>query len=633
MQILILSGNKVEEKLIVEGDEESTSESGVAENDPEDVAPISPVAAPQSVQNVSNAQESPHSQNVTGSQQNNPQQNHNLSDQPESSTRIRNPPGWMQDYYTGSDMFEEEEAGLAMYSSFDDPASYEEACDDPKWISAMKTEIEAIRKNDTWELVDLPAGSKAIGVKWLFKTKLNEKGEVDKYKARLVVKGYAQKEGVDYGEVFAPVARWDTIQILLAIAAKRKWLVKQLDVKSAFLHGELKEVVYVEQPKGFIDKGSEAKVYRLKKALYGLKQAPRAWFHKIEGYFIREGSSKSKYDHSLFIKKVKGKMVIVSLYVDDLIYTGNDQSLCEAFKHSMQNEFDMTDLGIMKYFLGVEALQESDGIIMFQAQYAKSILKKSRMWEANGVKNPIVPGCKLVKSAAGKDVNGTLYMSLIGSLMYLTVSRPDLMYVVSLLSRFMADPKKEHLEAAKRVLRYIKQTLNYGLKYNTGGNGSLLIYTDSNYARDLEDRKSTSGYVCLLSGAAISWSSKKQSIVTLSTTEAEYVAATSCVCHCVWLKGLLEELGEKFEMAVDIWCDNSSTIKLSKNPVMHSRTKHIDVRFHYLRDLVNQEVVNLEFCKSEEQVADIMTKPLKMEMFESMRWKLGVDEVKQVVRH
>ncbi|KAM0043888.1 putative RNA-directed DNA polymerase [Helianthus debilis subsp. tardiflorus] len=555
------------------------------------------------------------------------------SSQAEPSSRIRKPPVWMNDYQTGEELLEEEttedEAGFAMYSSLDDPTTYEEACKEERWIKAMENEIAAIEQNHTWELVKAPVGVKPIGVKWVFKTKFNEQGKVDKYKARLVVKGYAQKRGVDYNEVFAPVARWDTIRSFLAMAAQKDWSVFQMDVKSAFLHGELKEIVYVNQPQGFIKPGEEAKVYRLRKALYGLKQAPRAWFNRIENYFKREGFKKSSYDHTLFIKTVWEKIIIVSLYVDDLIYAGNDITMCESFKQSIQREFEMTDLGQMRFFLGIEVHQSNLGISLCQSQYAKAVLERFRMWESNSVNNPIVKGTVLTKAGVGEEVDATAYKRLVGSLMYLTVTRPDISYVVGLLSRFMGNPRKEHLLIAKRVLRYIKGTLNYGLQYGKRSVMKLRAYTDSDYARDTEDRRCTSGYVCLLSGAAICWSSRKQDIVTLSSTEAEYVAATACACHCVWLKGLLADLGIESNETLEIICDKSSTIKLSKNSVMHRRTKHIDVRFHYLRDLVNQEVVKLEFCRTEDQIADIMTKPLKLDDFIHLRKQLGVQEIKQ----
>lgn len=290
-------------------------------------------------------------------------------------------------------------------------------------------------------------------------------------------------------------------------------------------------------------------------------------------------------------------------------------------------EFEMTDLGLMKYFLGVEVNQGDDGISMRQMKYAKEVLNRFLMLDCNSVKNPIVPGCVITKTGVGSKVDDSEYKSMVGSLMYLTVTRPDLMYGVCFISRFMSNPKEEHLALAKRILRYIKGTINYGLFYGRNFSLELQVYTDSDYARDIEDRKCTSGYVCMLSNAAICWSSRKQEIVTLSSTEAEYVAATSCACHCMWLTGLLEEIKDEKLGPVLIKCDNSSTIKLSKNPVMHRRTKHIDVRFHYLRNLVNEGRIQLVFCPTTEQLADVMTKPVKLESFEKMRRMLGVIEL------
>jgi hypothetical protein len=259
----------------------------------------------------------------------------------------------------------------------------------------------------------------AIGVKWVFKTKYNEKGKVEKHKARLVVKGYAQRHGIDYSEVYAPVARWDTIRTVLAIAAYNKWCVFQLDVKSAFLHGDLTETVYIEQPMGY-HKGSPDQVYRLKKALYGLKQAPRAWYSKIESYFNEENFEKCSHEPTLFVKHGNnGNIIIVSLYVDDLIYTGNNMEMMEAFKRSMKDKFAMTDLGKMKYFLGIEVTQCDKGIFICQHKYASEILARFGMDSCNKVCTPIVPGCKLVKDEKGKATDATLYKKMIGCLMYL----------------------------------------------------------------------------------------------------------------------------------------------------------------------------------------------------------------------
>ena len=351
----------------------------------------------------------------------------------------------------------------------------------------------------------------------------------------------------------------------------------QLDVKSAFLHGELNEAVFVKQPQGYEKKGEEYKVYKLKKALYVLKQAPHAWYSQIEAYLVKEGFEKCNCEHTLFIKRGDGgKILIVSLYVDDLIFTGNDVSMFVKFKNSMKLEFDMTDLGKMKYFLGVEVLQNPEGIYISQRKYEKDVLERFRMKKSNSVKNPIVPSVRLMKDEEGSKVNDIMYKQLVGSLMYLTVTRPNLMYVMSLISRFMASPIKLHLQATKRVLRYLKGTVDLGVFYKNEGNGELMAYTDSDYARDVDDRKSTSGYVFLLNEGVVSWSLKKQPVVALSTTEAELVAAAFCACQGVWMRRVLEKLGHPQGECTIVLYDNNSTIKLSKNPVMHGCSKHIE---------------------------------------------------------
>lgn len=490
----------------------------------------------------------------------------------------------------------------------------------------MEAEIKAIEENNTWELVKLPEEARVIGVKWIYKTKLNEKGEVDKFKARLVAKGYHQTEGIDFHEVFAPVARWDTIRSLLAVAALRGWVVFQLDVKSAFLHGELKEEVFVEQPTGFEIKGEENKVYKLNKALYGLKQAPRAWYSKIDGYFVKNGFKKCYCEHTLFVKIKGDNIIIVSIYVDDLIYMGNNTGMLEEFKETMKKEFAMTDLGVMKYFLGVEVVQDEAGIFICQKKYAEEILTKFGMETCNSVRNPIVPGQKLTKEEVGDAVNSTQFKQLVGSLRYLTATRPDLMFSVNLVSRYMEEPREQHLLVVKRILRYVQGTVTMGIRYKRDGDSNLVGFVDSDYAGDIDDRRSTSGYVFMMGEGAVSWSSKKQPIVTLSTTEAEFVSAAFGACQAVWQRNILEEIGLPQTEGMTVFCDNSSTIKLSRNPVLHGRSKHISVRYHFLRDLVNDGIINLEYCSTLEQVADIMTKAVKLEVFGNLRRKMGVCE-------
>ena len=542
----------------------------------------------------------------------------------EGGMRMRQAPAWMKDYVTGESIGSAEGEDLALLMS-SDPLHYEEAVTDANWRLAMDNEIKSIEKNKTWTLVTLPLEVKRIGVKWIYKSKYNEHGELEKRKARLVAKGYTQKHGIDYTEVYAPVARIETVRMIVALAAQQSWNIFQMDVKSAFLHGELNEDVYVEQPKGYEIKGSEDKVYKLHKALYGLKQAPRAWFSRMENYFVSEGFCKCPNEQTLFTKRSReGKILVASVYVDDLIYTGDDEEMMMSFKCSMMKVFEMTDLGKMKFFLGIEVLQQDDGIFICQRKYALEILKRFGMIESCEVKSPMVPGSKLSKDINGAAIDESFYKQIIGSLMYLTSTRPDLVYSVSLISRYMSRPTELHLQAAKRILRYLKGTFDYGIMYKRMSTNDLIAYTDSDYAGDLNDRKSTSGYVFLLSSGAVSWLSKKQPIVTLSTTEAEFVAAAGCASQVVWMRRVLDQLGHLQGRSTIVMCDNSSTIKLSKNPVMHGRSKHIDVRFHFLRELANDGVIELLHCGSEDQIADVMTKPLKLDSFQKFRRLMGM---------
>jgi hypothetical protein len=313
----------------------------------------------------------------------------------------------------------------------------------------------------------------------------------------------------------------------------------------------------------------------------------------------------------------------VSLYFDDLIFTGNNEEMFERFKKSMKNEFAMTDLGKMRFFLGVEVKQLDCGIFINQQKYANEILERFNMSQCNKVCSPIVPGNKLTKDENGKLVNATSFRQMTGCLMYLLASRPDLTFSVCLIARYMERPTELHLAAAKRVLRYLKGSFDFGILYKRNCELKLEGWSDSDYDGDLDDRKSTSGYVFMLGSSPISWSSKKQPIVTLSTTEAEYVSAASCACQAIWLRRILDHLLQT-QKCTTIHCDNSSSIKLSKNPVMHGRCKHIDVRYHFLRDLTKEGVVELIHCSTQDQVADIMTKALKLDLFCDLRNRLGV---------
>lgn len=331
-----------------------------------------------------------------------------------------------------------------------------------------------VKKNKTWELVDRPQNRKVIGVKWVYRTKLNADGSINKHKARLVVKGYAQIFGVDYSDTFAPVARLDTIRLLLAVAAQKKWKVYQLDVKSAFLQGE----IYVEQPEGYVKEGEEDKVYLLKKALYGLKQAPRAWYNRIDDHLLSLGFEKSLSQSTLYVKYSGNDTLIISLYVDDLLVTGSSAYQIEDFKQEMMKVFEMTDLGLMSYFLGMEIKQDRGEVFICQKKYAKEILKKFCMEDCNEMSTPMNQKEKLSKEDGTQKVDESYFRSLVGCLMYLTATKPDILDVVSILSRFMHCASEVHLKAAKRVIRYVKGTTDFGIKFKSCEQLKLTGFSD-----------------------------------------------------------------------------------------------------------------------------------------------------------
>ncbi|KAJ7976200.1 Retrovirus-related Pol polyprotein from transposon TNT 1-94 [Quillaja saponaria] len=405
----------------------------------------------------------------------------------------------------------------------------------------------------------------------------------------------------------------------------KHWKIYQLDVKSAFLHGFLEEEIYVEQPEGYVIEGQEDKVLKLKKALYGLKQAPRAWNNRIDKYFQENGFVRCPHEYALYVKAhEKGDVLFVCLYVDDLIFTGNNPIMFEDFKKAMTYEFEMTDMGLMSYYLGFEVKQNDGGIFISQEVYAKDVLKKFQMLDSNSVNTPIECRVKLSKHDVGEKVDPTLFRSLVGSLRYLTYTRPDILYAVGVVSHYMESPTSTHMKMAKRILRYLRGTLDYGLFYSSSHIIDLVGYCDSDFAGDLDDRKSTTGFVFFMGNNAISWVSKKQPIVTLSTCEAEYVAAISCTCHAIWLRRLLKELQEPQKEATQIFVDNKSALALAKNPVFHDRSKHIDTMYHFIRECIAKKEVEVKFVKTLDQVENIFTKPLKFEVFQGLRELLGV---------
>ncbi|GJV61195.1 putative ribonuclease H-like domain-containing protein [Tanacetum coccineum] len=461
---------------------------------------------------------------------------------------------------------------FACFLSQHEPKKISEALEDESWVDAMQEELLQFEIQKVWVLVDLPYGKKAIGTKWVYRNKKDERGVVVRNKARLVAQGHRQEEGIDYDEVFAPVARLEAIRIFLAFASYMGFIVYQMDVKSAFLYGKIDEEVYVSQPPGFLDPKYPQKVYKVVKALYGLHQAPRAWYATLSTFLLKNGYRRGTIDKTLFLKKDKHDIILVQVYVDDIIFGST--------KNSWGDEF--------------EALM-------------KKILKKFDFANVKSASTPIETQKPLVKDEEASDVDVHLYRSMIGSLMYLTASRPDIMFAVCACSRFQVTPKSSHLSAVKRIFRYLKGKPKLGLWYPRVSSFDLESYSDSDYAGANLDRKSTTGGCQFLGRRLISWQCKKQTIVATSTTEAEYIAAASCCEQVLWIQNQMLDYGFNF-MNTKIYIDNESTICIVKNPVYHSKTKHIAIRHHFIRDAYEKKLIQVLKIHTDDNVADLLTK-------------------------
>jgi hypothetical protein len=510
------------------------------------------------------------------------------------------------------------------FISMVEPKNFNEASEDVNWLKSMNEELDQIEKNDTWELVPRPTNKNVIGSKWVYKNKMNEQGNIVRNKARLVCKGYAQIEGLDFDETFAPVARLEAIRMFLAYACHKQFKVYQMDVKSDFLNGDLKEEVYMEQPEGFQLSDNPDFVCKLKKSLYGLKQAPRAWYYRLDKYLQDKGFKRGTIDNNLYIKTEGNDLLIVLVYVDDIIFGSNNASLVQWFSSAMQSEFEMSMIGELSFFLGLQITQRSEGLFLSQEKYLREMLKRFQMEDSTPMSTPMVTGCKLSKDDDSPDVDQSSYRSMIGSLLYITTSRPDIMHVVGMVGRYQAAPKQSHLLVVKRIFRYLKGTMDYGLWYPRNHNFQLSVYSDVDWANCVDERKSTSGGAFFLGDSLVSWLSKKQGSISLSTTEAEYIAAATCCTQVLWMIQTLADLEVKYTTPIPIHCDNTSAISVSKNLVFHSKTKHIPIKYHFLREQVTNTVVSLHYIPSKDQIVDIFTKPLAKAQFEYLRQKLGV---------
>jgi hypothetical protein len=507
--------------------------------------------------------------------------------------------------------------------------------DSESWLGAMRSELKSMDENQVWNLVDLPDGVRAVECKWVFKKKTDMDGNVSVYKARLVAKGFRQVQGVDYDETFSPVAMLKSVRIMLAIAAYFDYEIWQMDVKTAFLNGNLTEDVYMIQPEGFVDPANADKVCKLQKSIYGLKQASRSWNIRFDEVVKSFGFIKSDQDSCLYKKFSGSKVNFLILYVDDILLIGNDIEMLQETKNSLERSFSMKDLGEATYILGIRIYRDRSRrlIGLSQSTYLDKVLKKFSMESSKKGFLPMSHGIKLSKTQCPQTADERErmsrfpYASAIGSIMYAMIcTRPDVSYALSVTSRYQADPGESHWAAVKTILKYLRRTKDMFLVY--GGDDELSVkgYTDASYLTDLDDSRSQSGYVFIMNGGAVSWKSSKQDTVSASTTEAEYIAASEAAKEAVWIRNFLMDLGvvQGASNPLDVYCDNNGAIAQAKEPRQHQKNKHILMRYHLIRQFVEQGDIKLCKVHTDANVADPLTKPLPQPKHEAHTRAMGI---------
>jgi hypothetical protein len=529
----------------------------------------------------------------------------------------------------------------AVSSNFEaEPQTYEEALESEHsehWKHAMDAEVESLQKNSTWVLEDLLAERKALRGKWVYRYKFGAKGQVLKHKARWVVKGFMQKHGIDYDETYAAVVKPMSYKALFALAAIHDLEIEQMDFIAAFLHSKLQETVYMQQPTGYHD--GTRRACRLLRALYGLKQSPRAWYETLIEFLHGLGYTRTAADYSVLYNS---NGTTIAIYVDDLLIFGKQLSIIQDLKAELNASFNMTDLGPCAFYLGIEVTRDRKArtITLSQAGYIEKLLRAFGMANCRPVATPLEPGARFTKNEGQATEEDTLwYQRVMGSFMYaMTETRPDIAIVISTLSEFLTNPSTEHLVAAKRVFRYFQGTKAYGTTHGARNKlcdqlehepGQLHGYVDADFAQNLETRRSTTGYVFMLGEGPISWTSKRQPTVALSSCEAEYMAETQAAKEAIWLRRLLTELGYTSPdvQTVRIYADNQGAIALAKNPEYHARTKHIDTQWHFVREQAELGTIRLDYVPTDRQLADGFTKPLGGTKFKEFVRGLGLRKV------
>ncbi|CAM8915811.1 unnamed protein product [Rhodiola kirilowii] len=561
---------------------------------------------------------------------------------PRKSQRKTQAPAWTKDYicqnvtkhtspYEMSQFLTYQKCSPAHHhfvmqiSDIKEPTSFTQAAKDSKWMEAMQKEISALELNETWHITALPPGKTIVDCKWIYKVKFHANGTIERYKARLVAKGFTQVEGLDYQDTFAPVAKMTTVRCLLAVSASRQWPVYQLDVNNAFLHGNLDEEVYMMLPPGFYKKEkAQWQVCRLLKSLYGLKQTSRQWFAKFSESLVDFGFTKSFNDYSLFTLERGTDFIILLVYVDDVILTGTSQVLIKEIKDYIHQKFQIKDLGALKYFLGLEVARSSNGIFLNQRKYALELLATSNLTNCKPARSPMDMKHKLSLSKAPLLADPLEYRQLVGKLIYLTITRPDLAYPVHVLSQFMQQPTTEHLQAVHKVLRFIKGAPAQGLLFSSKSDLALTAFCDADWASCPITRKSVTGYCITLGSCAVSWKRKKHPVISRSSAESEYRSMAVTCCELVWLGRLLADMKVHVKQPILLYCDNKAAIHIAHNPIFHERTKHVELDCHLVRSHVCSKFIKPVHIPTLNQPAYIFTKTLTLEQLQRLCSKLGV---------
>ncbi|CAL2258609.1 unnamed protein product [Prunus armeniaca] len=475
-----------------------------------------------------------------------------------------------------------------------EPTSFTQASQSTHWRAAMKDEYDALMRNQTWSLVPATSSMNIVGCKWVFKVKRKADGSIDRYKARLVAKGFNQKEGFDYEETFSPVVKPATIRTILSIVVSYNWLLQQLDVCNAFLNGYLQE------------------------------EAPRAWFQRLSTFLLAQRFVHSRSDAFLFIRRSSSCTMYVLIYGDNIIVTGSKPKSVHQFIDTLCSTFDSRRMGELNFFLGMEINQFSDTLFLSQTRYAVDLLKRFNMTECKSCPTPLPSDTRLSCMDGDPLPDPSTYRSMVGGLQYLTLSRPDISFAVNHVCQFMHNPRTSHIQVVKRILRYIKGTLEQGLIFHKSNDFTLRSFLDADWAGSVDDRRSTTGACIFLGPNLLTWTAKKQSTVSRSSTEAEYRALANTAAEIRWFGYLFRELGIPLHSAPCIYVDNISAIYMAANPIFHARTRHIEIDYHFVCELVARKALHTLYVPSSHQLADIFTKGLNRDRFSLLKSKLNL---------